>query len=259
MNPLTGSIKYLIASIYNSLMALMFYIILARYLTPGYLGEIALVQLIAALVTSVFAIMPANLITREVSHDITAGRGLAVAEVSLIFPAIVFPALLVLLVFPSYVWVSLPYFLLTILTFYQASVLSGLGKFTEANLGQIISSTFRYGLAIVGVLMRNVYMIIIFWTLGTIAAAAWHKGQGKAQVAHERIQERNPDGYPHIPQRNCNIHCWTGGQDSNLCPVGQLLPRHLPVDGNDINRAKPAYRFVFKRDPASINSLLCER
>jgi len=174
MNPLTGSIKYFISSIYNSLMALMFYILLARYLTPSYLGEIALVQLIAALVTSVFAIMPTNLITREVSHDTTAGKGLALAEVSLMFPAIVFPALLIFLIFPSYVWVSLPYFLLTIFTFYQASVLSGLGKFTEANVGQIISSTFRYGLAIVGVLMRNVYMIIIFWTLGTVAAAIYY-------------------------------------------------------------------------------------
>ena len=74
MNPLTGSIKYLIASIYNSLVALVFDIILARYLTPRYLGEIALVQLIATLVVSVFAIMPNNLITREVSHDATAGK-----------------------------------------------------------------------------------------------------------------------------------------------------------------------------------------
>ncbi len=174
MNPLTGSIKYLIASIYSSLMALVFYIILARYLAPSYLGEIALVQLIATLVGSVFAIMPTNLIAREVSHDATAGKGLAVAEVSLIFPALVFPALLVFLVFPSYVWVSLPYFFLTMLTFYQQSVLSGLGKFSEANVGLIISSTFRYGLAIVGVLMRSVYMIIIFWTAGTAVAAVYY-------------------------------------------------------------------------------------
>ena len=64
MSPLTGSIKYLIASIYNLLMALVFYIILARYLTPRYLGKIALVQLVATLVVSVFTIMPNNLITR---------------------------------------------------------------------------------------------------------------------------------------------------------------------------------------------------
>ncbi len=174
MNPFTGSIKYLSANLYNSLLALVFYLLLARYLTPIYLGEIALVQLLASLITSVFAVMPINLIMREVSHDLTTGRGLAVAEVSLMFPAIIAPALLIFVFFPKYVLISLPYFFLTIYTFYQQAVLSGMGKFSEANIGAIISSSFRYGLAVFGVIARNIDLIILFWTLGAIASLIYY-------------------------------------------------------------------------------------
>ena len=177
MNPFTGSIKYFIANLYNSLLALLFFILLARYLTPSYLGQIALVQLIAYLTTSVFALLPGNLIMRDIAYDFTSKKDLRVAEVSLFFTAVILPFMLVFLVFPKYVWISIPYFILTLLTSYQSWILSGLGKFTEANLGVIISSTFRYGLAIAGVLMRNIYIIIAFWTAGAALAAIYYSLQ----------------------------------------------------------------------------------
>ncbi len=174
MNPFTGSIKYFITNLYTSVLALIFFIALARYLTPSYLGEIALVQLMAALVGSVFTVLPGYLVMRDVAYDFASGKDLRVAEVSLFFSMTIFPFMLIFIVFPKYVWVSIPYFFLTVFTSYQSWILSGLGKFSEANIGVIISSTFRYGLAVIGVLMRNIYVILAFWTAGAALAAIYY-------------------------------------------------------------------------------------
>jgi len=174
LNPFTGSIKYFITNLYTSVLALVFYIVLARYMTPSYLGEIALVQLIAALVVSIFTALPGNLVMRDVAYNFASGKDLRVAEVSLFFSTMILPFMLIFLVFPKYVWISIPYFFLTVFTSYQSWILSGLGKFSEANIGTIISSTFRYGLAVIGVLMRNIYVILAFWTAGALLSAVYY-------------------------------------------------------------------------------------
>jgi hypothetical protein len=91
-------------------LALVFYIVLARYMTPSYLGEIALVQLIAALVVSIFTALPGNLVMRDVAYNFASGKDLRVAEVSLFFSTMILPFMLIFLAFPKYIWISIPYF-----------------------------------------------------------------------------------------------------------------------------------------------------
>jgi len=86
-----------------------------------------------------FSILPYQLVTREVSHSYASSQGYdKLVYTSLSYSLLASPLLLFLLFFPSYLWMSIPYFVIYLFTNYQGQLLTGLGKFTEVNVGNAV-------------------------------------------------------------------------------------------------------------------------
>mgnify|MGYP001770725366 CR=1 FL=1 len=176
MNPLTGGLKFLSITLFNSLVALAFFFVAGRFASPPFVGKVAIIQLVEVITASFFSVLPFQLVTREVAHYYASSQDYTkVIYTSLTYSLLVSPFLLFLFFFPSYLWLSIPYFVLFIYTTYQLQLLSGLGKFGEANIGNAIFTLARWGLSIIAIFYHSIEMLIIIWTLGALVKAIYYQ------------------------------------------------------------------------------------
>ena len=176
MNPLTGGLKFLSTTLFNSLVALVFFLVAGHFVSPSFVGKVAIIQLVEVITASFFSVLHYSLITREVAHYYASSHDYTkVIYTTLSYSLLVSPFLLFLLFFPSYLWISIPYFVLYLYINYQLQLLSGLGKFTEANIGNAIFTLARWGLSIFAVFYHSIELLIIIWTLGALVKAIYYQ------------------------------------------------------------------------------------
>jgi len=169
MNPIINALKNLSITTVNIIVALIFFVVTAKITNPTFFGKIAIIQLLEVISFSFFMFLNPSIINREVSY-MHAKNEINKTFIStvLLVPFIVSPAFLILLVFPSYVKLTIPYLVLYIFGSYISNILTGMNKFTE---NAIIGSTFliiRWIVSIVAVLLKDIYLFIGIWTLGAL-------------------------------------------------------------------------------------------
>ncbi|BFI76536.1 oligosaccharide flippase family protein [Sulfurisphaera ohwakuensis] len=176
MNPLTGGLKFLSTTLFNSLMALIFFLIAGHFATPSFVGKVAIIQLMETIAGSFFAILPYSLVTREVSYHYASSKDYnKIAHTSLSYSLLVSPIFLFLFFFPSYLWLSVPYFILYLFINYQSRLLNGLGKFTEVNAGNAVFTVSRWGLSIIAIFYHSIELLILIWTIGALLRAIYYQ------------------------------------------------------------------------------------
>ena len=176
MNPLTGGLKFLSTALFNSLMALVFFIVAGRFASPSFVGKVAIIQLVETITSSFFSALPSQLITREITYYYASSQDYTkVVYTSLTYSLLTIPFLLFLLFFPSFLWLSMPYFVLFLYTSYQVSLLSGLGKFTEVNVGNAIFTLGRWGFSVVAIFYHSIKLLILIWTLFALIRAIYYQ------------------------------------------------------------------------------------
>ena len=176
MNPLTGGLKFFSTTLFNSLVALVFFLIAGHFASPSFVGKVAIIQLVETITASFFSVLPFQLVTREVAHYYASSQDCAKAiYTTLSYSLLVSPLLLFLLFFPSYLWFSIPYFVLYLYSSYQSQLLSGLGKFTEVNIGNTIFTLARWGLSVIAVFYHSIELLILIWTVGALVKAIYYQ------------------------------------------------------------------------------------
>lgn len=175
MNPLTGGLKFLSTTLFNTLIALAFFLVAGRFASPSFVGKVAIIQLVEIFTASLFSILPYSLVTREIAQYYASSQDYTkIIYTSLSYSLLISPFLLFLFLFPPYLWLSIPYFILFLYTSYQLRLLSGLGKFTEANIGNIIFTLVRWGFSIIAVFYHSIELLILIWTLGALIKAIYY-------------------------------------------------------------------------------------
>ncbi|MEJ2772260.1 oligosaccharide flippase family protein [Stygiolobus sp. CP850M] len=176
MNPLRGALKFLSTSLFNTVLGLIFFLIAGYFATPSFIGKISIIQVTEIFTGYLFSILPYQLITREVAHYYSSSQCYnRIVYTSLSYAVLVSPLLLFLLFFPSYLWMSIPYFVLYLFTNYQGQLLTGLGKFTEVNVGNAVFTIFRWGFSIIAIFYHSVELLILIWTLGAVMKAVYYQ------------------------------------------------------------------------------------
>ncbi len=176
LNPLTGALKYLGSGLLNTLLALVFFIIAAHYTTPAFVGMVAIIQLLEVVTSLVLVFLPKQLVTRDIAESSGSGKlDHELVGTVLSLSLLTAPAFLFLLFFPEYVWLSIPYLFLYLYSTYQSTVMSGRGKFTETNIGNIIFSTSRWGFSLIAMVYHSIFLFILIWTLGTLARVIYQQ------------------------------------------------------------------------------------
>jgi len=169
MNPIVNALKNLSTTTVNIIVALIFFIVTAKITNPTFFGKIAIIQLLEVISVSFFLILNTSIVNREVSY-MHAKNEIDKTFIStvLLTPFIISPVFLILLVFPLYVKLTIPYMVLYIFGAYISSILTGMNKFTES---AILGSSFliiRWIVSIIAVLLKNIYLFIGIWTLGAL-------------------------------------------------------------------------------------------
>ena len=169
MNPIINALKNLSTTTVNIIVALIFFIVTAKITNPAFFGKVAIVQLLEVISVSFFLFLNPSIVNREVSYMYAKKEfDKTFISTALLTPFIISPAFLILLLFPTYVKLTIPYLILYIFGVYINSVLLGMNKFSEAN---ILGSTFlviRWIVSIIAVLLRNIYLFVGIWTLGAL-------------------------------------------------------------------------------------------
>nr|WP_225968778.1 oligosaccharide flippase family protein [Sulfolobus islandicus] len=176
MNPLSGALKFLSATLFNSVLGLVFFLIAGHFATPSFVGKVAIIQVTEIFTGYLFSILPYQLITREVAHYYSSSQCYnRIVYMSLSYSVLISPFLLFLFFFPSYLWMSIPYFILYLFTNYQGQLLTGLGKFTEVNIGNALFTISRWGFSIVAIFYHSVELLILIWTLGALLKVIYYQ------------------------------------------------------------------------------------
>ena len=176
MNPLTGGLKFLSTTLFNALVALVFFLVAGHFASPSFVGKVAIIQLVETITASLFPVLPFQLVTREVAHYYASSQDYTkVIYTSLTYSLLASPFLLFLLFFPSYLWLSIPYFILYLYTSYQSQLLSGVGKFTEVNVGNAIFTLARWGISVIAVFYHSIELLILIWTVGALVKAMYYQ------------------------------------------------------------------------------------
>jgi len=167
MNPIINALKNLSTTTVNVIVTLVFFVVTAKITNPAFFGKIAIVQLLEVISVSFYLVLNSNVINREISY-MYAKKEIDKTFIStvLLTPFIISPTFLILLIFPSYVKLTIPYLVLYIFEAYVNSIITGMNKFTES---AILGSSFliiRWIVSIIAVLLKNIYLFIGIWTLG---------------------------------------------------------------------------------------------
>ncbi|BBG23181.1 hypothetical protein IC006_0465 [Sulfuracidifex tepidarius] len=171
MNPIRNWLKSLSVATVNVLVALVFFVVSAKISNPAFFGKIAILQLLEVIVYAFFFLIPSQIISRETAY-LYAKQEVDKKLVGKFFsiPFLVFPFLLVLLVFPTYVMLSIPYLFLYVMVGLLNSILNGMNMYSESSATSIVFLIIRWGISIVAVILHNIYLFIGIWTLGGVIA-----------------------------------------------------------------------------------------
>ena len=174
MNPLTGSAKFLFTTLLNAVLALFFFLFAAHFASPVFVGRVALLQLLELGSSVALTLIPGQVVNRELGYSLGSGNSQTqkLSGSLLVSGLLASPFTLFILLFPRYLWLSIPYYILYIYFNYQSSILSGLGRFTEVNSMYAVFTVTRWGLSTLGVFYGLRYLIL-FWTLGALVRTVW--------------------------------------------------------------------------------------
>jgi len=169
MNPIVNALKNLSLTTVNIIVAFIFFIVTAKITNPAFFGKVAIIQLLEIISVSFFMILSTNMVTREVSY-MYAKKEFDMPFIStvLLTPFIISPAFLILLLFPTYIKLAIPYLILYIFGGYNSSILIGMNKFTENTILQSTFLIIRWIVSIIAVLLKNIYLFVGIWTLGAL-------------------------------------------------------------------------------------------
>jgi O-antigen/teichoic acid export membrane protein len=166
MNPIKNWLKSLSVTSFNVVVALVFFIITAKITDPQFFGKIAIIQLLEVIVATIFFFLPGGIVTREISYFYAKGEHKPYVKKFLTIPFVALPFLLVLLAFPHYVWLAIPYLFLYLFTAVENSLMLGMDMFTENAITSISFIVIRWGISIIAVLLRSLNLFIGIWTMG---------------------------------------------------------------------------------------------
>ncbi|MEM3811119.1 MAG: oligosaccharide flippase family protein [Conexivisphaerales archaeon] len=224
MNPLTGALKYLGSGLFNTILALAFFVIAAHYTTPAFVGKVAIIQLLEVITSLALVLLPQQLVTRDIAEEVGVGRpDNELVGTVLALSLMTTPAFLMLLFFPEYVWLAIPYLILYLYSTYQGTVMSGRGKFTEANVGNVIFSTSRWGLSLIAVVYHSIFMFILIWTLGTFARVIYQQatmGTSSFSFSREKFTDTFRVGLPLYLSNVSNLFASQGDRISTAFLLG---------------------------------------
>jgi O-antigen/teichoic acid export membrane protein len=173
MNPIKNALKSLSVTTTNVIVALIFFIITAKITNPEFFGKVAIIQLLEVVTSTFFYFIPGQIITREISY-LYARKEISKSIIGkfLSFPFLVLPLFLILLLFPNYVKLAIPYLFLYLLNSVMGSIMVGMDMFTETAITGNIFLIIRWGISIIAVLSHNIYLFIEIWTLGGIISVS---------------------------------------------------------------------------------------
>lgn len=173
MNPIKNTLKSLSVTTTNVIVALIFFIITAKITNPEFFGKVAIIQLLEVVTSAFFYFIPGQIITREISY-LYARKEISKSVIGkfLSFPFLVLPLFLILLLFPNYVKLTIPYLFLYLLNGVMGSIMVGMDMFTETAITGNIFLIIRWGISIIAVLSHNIYLFIEIWTLGGIISVS---------------------------------------------------------------------------------------
>ncbi|ACP44910.1 polysaccharide biosynthesis protein [Sulfolobus islandicus Y.G.57.14] len=173
MNPIKNALKSLSVTTTNVIVALIFFIITAKITNPEFFGKVAIIQLLEVVTSAFFYFIPGQIITREISY-LYARKEISKSVIGkfLSFPFLVLPLFLILLLFPNYVKLAIPYLFLYLLNGVMGSIMVGMDMFTETAITGNLFLITRWGISIIAVLSHNIYLFIEIWTLGGIISVS---------------------------------------------------------------------------------------
>jgi len=173
MNPIKNALKSLSVTTTNVIVALIFFIITAKITNPEFFGKVAIIQLLEVVTSAFFYFIPGQIITREISY-LYARKEISKSVIGkfLSFPFLVLPLFLILLLFPNYVKLAIPYLFLYLLNSVMGSIMVGMDMFTETAITGNLFLIIRWGISIIAVLSHNIYLFIEIWTLGGIISVS---------------------------------------------------------------------------------------
>ncbi|AKA74659.1 lipopolysaccharide biosynthesis protein [Saccharolobus solfataricus] len=173
MNPIKNALKNLSVTTTNVIIALIFFVITAKISSPAFFGKVVIVQLLEIVTSTFFYFIPGQIITREISY-LYAKKEITKEVVGkfLSFPFLVLPIFLILLIFPDYVKLAIPYLFLYLLNGVMTAVMIGMDMFTESAITGNFFLVIRWGIAIIAVLYHNIYLFVKIWTLGGILSVS---------------------------------------------------------------------------------------
>ncbi|AGJ62301.1 MATE family efflux transporter [Saccharolobus islandicus] len=173
MNPIKNALKTLSVTTTNVVVALIFFIITAKITNPAFFGKVAIIQLLEVVTSAFFYFIPGQIITREISYLYAKKEvNKEVIGKFLSFPFLALPFFSVLLLFPNYVKLAIPYLFLYLLNGDIWSVMIGMDMFTEGAITGNLFLIIRWGISIIAVLSHNIYLFIEIWTLGVIISVS---------------------------------------------------------------------------------------
>lgn len=174
MNPISNFIKNSIGVIFNLSLGFIFLTITAKLTDPEFFGKIAVLQLLEVLSTSIFMILQGSIITKDISY-MYARKEIDKKYIStvLLTPFITSPIFLIVLFFPPYAIYSIPYIILFMYYSYLYFILIGLDDFSTTTISSIISSTFRWGISLIAIFERDIYLFTLIWTLGAVSISTF--------------------------------------------------------------------------------------
>ena len=173
VNPIKNALKSLSVTTTNILVALIFFIFTAKISTPGFFGKVAVIQLLEVVTIAFFYFVPGQIITREISY-LYAKNELRkdVIEKFFAMPFLALPFFLVLLSFPGYVKLAIPYLFLYLLNSVMISIMTGMDMFTESAISGNIFLVIRWLVSIIAVLKQSIYLFVLIWLVGGVVAVA---------------------------------------------------------------------------------------
>lgn len=181
MNPVTGALKFLLSTTLNTVLALAFFLVVAHYQTPTFVGKVAIIQLLELIAGSALTYLSPTIYTREISQALaknTPDTQIVGTVLTSILAAT--PTLLLLLLFPTYIWLSIPYLALYVYSNTLQNIATARGHFTEGAVSAAIFSITRWGLSAIPAYLGNIKLLILIWTLGaltkTIYLHLWTRG-----------------------------------------------------------------------------------
>ncbi|BCU68777.1 lipopolysaccharide biosynthesis protein [Stygiolobus caldivivus] len=173
MNPIKNALKSISVTTTNVITALIFFVITAKISNPSFFGKVAIIQLLEVVTSAFFYLIPGQIITREISY-LYAKKEInkRVIEIFLSFPFLALPVFLILLIFPNYVKLAIPYLFLYLLNGVLTAVMIGMDMFTESAITGNLFLVIRWGISIIAVLLHSIYLFIEIWTLGAIISVS---------------------------------------------------------------------------------------